>query len=94
MTDYNKANMELTDELKQQIDAWFENKSEEEVENILKSYGFKEEHQYTLDELKRRVDEMRDYLFKYTSNTNQLIEVRLQRACLGSKVYATIEIND
>lgn len=54
--------MKLTEDLKQQIDAWFENKSAEEVEAILKSYGLKEEHSYTLDEMRSEVDKFKDYL--------------------------------
>lgn len=54
--------MKLTEELKQKIDAYFESKSEEEVYEILKSYGLKEEKTYTLDELKSEVDKFRTYL--------------------------------
>lgn len=54
--------MKLTEDLKQQIDAWFENKSAEEVEAILKSYGLKEEHSYTLDEMRSEVDKFKDYI--------------------------------
>lgn len=36
--------MKLTEELKQKIDAYFESKSEEEVYEILKGYGLKEEN--------------------------------------------------
>lgn len=70
--------MKLTEELKQKIDAYFESKSEEEVYEILKGYGLKEENTYTLDELKSEVDKFRDYLLKVCSKNECAINVEFE----------------
>lgn len=51
--------MKLTEEMKNKIDAYFESKSAEEVEEILKGYGLKEENRKIVfrGELKRYLDE-------------------------------------
>lgn len=69
--------MKLTEELKQKIDAWFESKSEEEVYEILKGYGLKEE-QYTLDELKKRVDSLKDYATSLSSELNVELSIDIE----------------
>lgn len=58
-----------------------------------------EEHKddiYTFDELKKRVDELKDYLLDYTTNTKQIVEIHLQTSgyCMGYDVTSKIEITD
>lgn len=67
--------MKLTKELKQKIDSYFESKSEEEVYEILKGYGLKEEYSYTLDELKSEVDKFRGYLLEVCKQNELRINV-------------------
>ena len=69
--------MRLTEELKQKINDYFESESEEEVYEILKGYGLKE-NTYTLDELKSESDKFRDYLLKFCSKNECSINVAFE----------------
>lgn len=58
-----------------------------------------EEHKddiYTFEELKKRVDDLKDYLLDYTTNTEQIVEIHLQTSecCMGYNVNSKIEISD
>lgn len=70
--------MELTEEMKKKIDAYFESKSAEEVEEILKGYGLKEEKRKIVfrGELKRYLDEYdkrnSEYITMYINDTKNV----------------------
>lgn len=84
--------MKLNEEFKQKIDDWFESKSEEEVYEILKGYGLKEE-QYTFDELKKRVDELKKYATRLSSELNIglsiEVETEVENVCVGVNYRST-----
>ena len=69
--------MKLTQEQKQRINDYFESKSEEEVMEILKGYGLKET-KYTLDELKKRVNDLKDYATKLSSELNVGLSIEVE----------------
>ena len=69
--------MKLTQEQKQRINDYFESMSEEEVMEILKGYGLKETT-YTLDELKKRVNDLKDYATKLSSELNVGLSIEVE----------------
>lgn len=70
--------MKLTEEMKRRIDAYFESMTPEEVEEVLKGYGLKEDHSYTLDELKSEVDRFKDYILKSRKRNNCIIDIAFE----------------
>ena len=56
----------------------------------------KQETTYTFNELKKRVDDLKDYLLKYTSSNKQIVEIHLQTSayCMGYNVISKIGITD
>lgn len=69
---------------------------EESIECLVSEEEMPKQSEYTFEELKARVDDLKDYLLKYTSSTKQIVEIHLQTSeyYMGYNVNSKIGIND